>query len=61
MPPLWPVPRAYSHASGLREAAASAAISSDGHLVVEGPTRAGASLSTRRQPQTSHDCPEWCR
>eukprot|EP00966_Prymnesium_polylepis_P246313 5697031-Prymnesium_polylepis.1 len=43
MPPLWPVPREYSHATGLHEAAASAAITSDGHLVVEGLTQAGAS------------------
>ena len=43
MPPLWPVPRAYSHATGLHEAAAPAAITSDGHLVVGGLTQAGAS------------------
>ena len=50
MPPLWPVPRAYSHATGLHEAAAPAAITSDGHLVVGGLTQAGASRGSRQQP-----------
>ena len=56
MPPLWPVPRAYSHATGLHEAAAPAAITPDGHLVVGGLTRAGASklaINGHGRPMTS--------
>jgi hypothetical protein len=57
MPPLWPVPRAYSHATGLHEAAAPAAITPDGHLVVGGLTQAGASRGSRQRLRSPHDVP----